>query len=65
MNSEKKKKVIAALSGVMQYLEEEQQQNISMKSVQAPHNISSAWTSYGRQTTMMNGQMMQRRVVRR
>lgn len=65
MNSEKKKKVIAALSGVMQYLEEEKQQNVSMINVQAPHNISSAWTSYGRQTTMMNAQMMQRRVVRR
>lgn len=65
MNSDKKKKVIAALSGVMQYLEEESQNNANMPSVQAPHNSSSAWTSYGRQTTMMNGQMMQRRVVRR
>ena len=65
MNSEKKKKVIAALSGVMQYLEEEKQENVSLVSVQAPQNFSSAWTSYGRQTTMMNAQMMQRRVVRR
>jgi len=65
MNSDNKKKVIAALSGVMQYLEEEKQQNMSMASFKAPQNFSSAWTSYGRQTTMMNGQMMQRRVVRR
>jgi O-methyltransferase involved in polyketide biosynthesis len=65
MNSDKKKKMVAALSGVMQYLEEEKQQSVSMQSVQAPQNSSSAWTSYGRQTTMMNAQMMQRRVVRR
>ncbi len=65
MNSDKKKKVIAALSGVMQYLEEEKQEVASLSAPPLPHNISSAWTSYGRQTTMMNGQMMQRRVVRR
>ena len=65
MNSDKKKKVIAALSGLMQYLEEEKQQNISVSGVQIPKNFSPAWTSYGRQTTMMNAQMMQRRVVRR
>jgi len=65
MNSDKKKKVIAALSGVMQYLEEEKEEVMAFSAPQIPQNFSSAWTSYGRQTTMMNGQMMQRRVVRR
>ncbi len=65
MNSDKKKKMVAALSGVIQYLEEEKQTAMQISAPITPHNISSAWTNYGRQTTMMNGQMMQRRVVRR
>lgn len=65
MNSDKKKKMVAALSGVMQYLDEERQEPTTMQTLQTPHNFSPAWTSYGRQTTMMNAQMMQRRVVRR
>ncbi len=65
MNSDKKKKMVAALSGVIQYLEEEKQASLQAAAPMIPQNISSAWTSYGRQTTMMNGQMMQRRVVRR
>jgi hypothetical protein len=65
MNSETKKKMVAALSGVMQYLAEEKKETLAMPAVQTPHNVSPVWTSYGRQTTMMNAQMMQRRVVRR
>lgn len=65
MNSNTKKKMVAALSGVIQYLEEEKQESGQISAPMTPQNTSSAWTSYGRQTTMMNGQMMQRRVVRR
>jgi len=65
MNADKKKKMVAALSGVMQYLDEEKMQAMKIESVQIPQHFSPAWTSYGRQTTMMNRQMMQRRVVRR
>lgn len=65
MNSDTKKKIVAALGGVMQYLAEEKGQVLSRQAVQIPQNFSPAWTSYGRQTTMMNAQMMQRRVVRR
>ena len=65
MNNDKKKKMVAALSGVIQYIEEEKQVTNNLQQIAVPRNISPAWTSYGRQTTMSNGQLMQRRLIRR
>lgn len=65
MNITQKKKIVAALGGVMQYLDEESRLMTQTQVPRAPHIVSPVWTSYGRQTTMMNAQMMQRRVIRR
>lgn len=65
MKITQKKKIVAALGGVMQYLEEESLLMAQTQVPKTPHIVSPVWTSYGRQTTMMNAQMMQRRVIRR
>lgn len=65
MNTNQKKKMVAALGGVMQYLAEESRQMAPVQIRTTPHIVSPVWTSYGRQTTMMNAQMMQRRVTKR
>ncbi len=65
MTVDKKKKMVAALSGVIQYLEEEKQIVSNNQPMQATRNNFSVWASYGRQHTMSNGQLMQRRLIRR
>lgn len=60
------------MSAVIQILEEEKILEAGSVSVQggtplveAPRHESFAWTSYGRQTTMSNRALIQRRVIRR
>lgn len=62
---EEKKKIIAAMSAVMQYLDEEKQVIAEGQQNMTPAKVSSSWASYGRQVTMSNGQLMQRRLLRR
>ncbi len=60
MDRDKKKK-IAAIIGVMNYLKEKNNQTI----IEVKQNIPSVWTNYSRQLIMTNRNMLQRRVIRR
>ncbi|MDP8232750.1 MAG: hypothetical protein P9L91_08805 [Candidatus Zophobacter franzmannii] len=58
-----KKKQIAAITAVIEYLQAEQAQAPAIE-IQPP-NIPTSWAFYGRQNQMINNQMMQRRVIKR
>jgi hypothetical protein len=60
---ELKKKQIAAISAVLQYLQAEKE-CLPVVEIKPP-NLPTSWALYGRQNQMMNRQMMQRRVIKR
>ncbi len=58
-----KKKQIAAISAVLQYVQAEKAQMPAPEI--KPPNLPTSWAFYGRQNQMINNQMMQRRVLKR
>ncbi len=58
-----KKKKIAAIVGVMNFLKAEQEQVYTAETF-IP-TLPTIWASYGRAQTMTNNQLMQRRVIKR
>jgi hypothetical protein len=57
-----KKKKIAAIIGVVNYLKEK---NNNQEIIEVKQNIPSVWSNYSRQLIMSNRNMLQRRVIRR
>jgi len=61
---DKEKKLKAAIIGVLNYLEEEKQNQMAAVA-SIPQRQLNNWSNYGRQMIMINRNGMQRRIVKR
>jgi len=64
MQEERRKKIQAAISGVLYHLQEEEERRASSQDYRYV-NRPSNWSLYSRQLTMLNRDRYQRRVVKR
>lgn len=61
---DREKKMKAAVTGVLYYLQEERERRVPQITAEPP-NFPGNWAFYSRQLTMMNRDRFQRRVVKR